>query len=577
MTRRRFLRRLKDDRGSMPLVLLVSIVGMIISGMLVPVLLGQTHSSKFDTTRVQSIDAAQAGLDLALGKIRGATTAGAGDATQLPCGPITGSLDANGQVAYTVTFKYYSSDPTVTPTPAPMACVAGYGTYDTGSGQATPAWAQITSAGAAGAGFGASKGRTLVASYRLKTNSTNVPGGVVRIYSATSASSLICIDAGSATPTAGTAVKMQLCSTSTPPADQQVFVYRTDLTLQLLPSVSATYPNGLCLTIPTSNSAPTTGNVTLAACSALGSPPWTQQWSFDDNGHFRASLSGSASNGTLSGYCMDASSRQSVTLTAATDTVTFPSAHNLVVGEIVVFRSVSAGLSSDTDYTVKTVVDSKNVILNADITANGTATAALPPTAGQSITLDTCVGSVADPTQAWVPSPSVGAGAAAAPQWVNYYEFGRCLDVTGQNVNASYLIDYPCKQNPYANAVAWNQKFYAPTIAGGAASATGNFYTTTGGTNYCLTSPLTNAGLVVVKPCSGATAGQSWTVYNNDDSLTYTMKYTIVDSSGLCLSLASLAAANPWSVIDVERCVGRRDQKWNADPTTPGIVDVQEK
>ena len=143
--------------------------------------------------------------------------------------------------------------------------------------------------------------------------------------------------------------------------------------------------------------------------------------------------------------------------------------------------------------------------------------------------------------------------------------------------DASYLIDYPCKQNPYANAVAWNQKFYAPTIAGGAASATGNFYTTTGGTNYCLTSPLTNAGLVVVKPCSGATAGQSWTVYNNDDSLTYTMKYTIVDSSGLCLSLASLAAANPWSVIDVERCVGRRDQKWNADPTTPGIVDVQEK
>ena len=102
MTRRPFLRRLKDDRGSMPLVLLVSIVGMIISGMLVPVLLGQTHSSKFDTTRVQSIDAAQAGLDLALGKIRCATTAGAGDATQLPCGPITGSLDANGQVAYTV-------------------------------------------------------------------------------------------------------------------------------------------------------------------------------------------------------------------------------------------------------------------------------------------------------------------------------------------------------------------------------------------------------------------------------------------------------------------------------------------
>ena len=55
------------------------------------------------------------------------------------------------------------------------------------------------------------------------------------------------------------------------------------------------------------------------------------------------------------------------------------------------------------------------------------------------------------------------------------------------------------------------------------------------------------------------------------------MKYTITDSSGLCLSLSTLPAADPWSVADVERCVGRRDQKWNADPTTPGIVDVQEK
>ncbi len=571
------IRRLRDDRGSMPLVILVSIVGMIMSGMLVPILLTQAHSSRFDTTRVQSIDAAQAGLDLALGKIRGAKTAGAGDAGQLPCGPISGAVDGSGQVAYTVSFKYYATDPTVTPTPAPMSCVSGYGTYDQSSGQVTPAWAQITSAGSAGGGNGASKGRTLVATYRLKTNNTNLPGGVIRVYSATSTANLICIDAGSALPTAGTAVKMQQCSTSTPPADQQIFVYRTDLTLQMLPSVTATNANGLCLAIPTSNSAPTTGAVTLAACSALGSPSWQQQWSFDDNGHFRASLSGSATDGNLSGYCMDASSRVAATLTATTDTVTFASAVDLSVGEIVVFRNVTAGLASGTDYTVKTVVDTTHVVLNSDITANGTATAALPAVAGQPITLDTCVGSIADPTQAWVPSPAVGAGAAANPQWVNYYEFGRCLDITGQNVNATFLIDYPCKQNPYPSAVAWNQKFTAPAIASGATNATGNFYTTTGGTNYCLTSPLSNAGLVVVKPCNASTAGQRWTIYNNDDSLTYTMKYTIVDSAGQCLSLASLPAADPWSVIDVERCVGRRDQKWNADPTTPGIVDVQEK
>jgi hypothetical protein len=40
---------------------------------------------------------------------------------------------------------------------------------------------------------------------------------------------------------------------------------------------------------------------------------------------------------------------------------------------------------------------------------------------------------------------------------VNYQQFGRCLDVTGQNVSATHLIAYPCKQNPLATAVAWNE------------------------------------------------------------------------------------------------------------------------
>jgi len=587
------IRRSADERGSIPLVLLVSIVGMLISGMLVPVLLGQAHSTHFDSTRVQSVDAAQAGLDLTLGKIRNATTNGAGDAALLPCGPINGALDSGNQLSYTVTIAYYTSDPTATPAPSAMRCVVGYGTYDTSSGQATPAWAQIASTATAGSGAGASSGRTLIATYKFKTNSTNVPGGVMRVYPYSSASPLLCIDGSSGTPAVGTTVTLQTCSTSTPPADQQVFVYRTDLTLQLLPSVGSTYANGLCLTIPTSAGSPASGSVTLTQCNALGSPSWTQQWSFDDNGHFRASLSTSSTNGTLSGYCMDAGTRMNVTLSgsSSTDTatfkpytlVTFPSADGLAVGDQIVFRgSLTSGIgtSTNTYYSVRSIVDSTHITLSTDWTGTSTASgqAELQPSAATNVQLDVCIGSVSDSHQAWVPAPSVGAGAAAAPQWVNYYEFGRCLDVTGQNVNATYLIDYPCKQNPYANAVAWNQKFTGPTIASGAASASGNFYTTTGGINYCLTSPRTNTGLVVVKPCSASTAGQTWTFNNNDDSLSYTMKYTIVDSSGLCLSLnTSYAPASPWSAVDVEKCVGRRDQKWNADPTTPGVVDVQEK
>jgi hypothetical protein len=264
--------------------------------------------------------------------------------------------------------------------------------------------------------------------------------------------------------------------------------------------------------------------------------------------------------------------------------VTFPSAHGLAVNDQVVLRNLTAsiGPTSNNYYSVRSVVDNTHVVLSTDWTASSTSSgsgqAELAPAVATNVLLDVCIGSVSDPHQAWVPEPSVGAGAAAAPQWVNYYEFGRCLDVTGQNVNATYLIDYPCKQNPQPGAVAWNQKFTGPAIPAGAAKASGNFYTTSGSTNYCLTSPLTQNGLVVVKPCSATTAGQTWTVTNDDNSLSYTMKYTITDSAGLCLSLtSSVAAAAPWSAVDVERCVGRRDQKWNADPTTPGVVDVQEK
>jgi hypothetical protein len=497
--------RARDDRGSLPMVLLVTIVGMLLTALLVPVLLNQDHSTRFDTSRVTSLDAAQAGIDVAMGKIRSARNASqTGDPTKLPCGPITGTVDASGTISYTTKITYYTADPVSDPTASAMLCVDGYGTYDTGTGLSTPSYAQISSTGNGGGGNGASKGRTLVSTYRFKMNNLNVPGGVIRIYPASSTSSPFCLDAGTATPATGDAVKLQACSTTTPPADQQVFVYRTDLTLQLLSSVTATNANGLCL----SYSSTTTGTaVKFAACSALGSAPWTQQWSFDDSGEFQASLSNTATTGkgALSGQCMDVASQA----------------------------------------------------------------------ANTAATIQKCVGSTTSPRQAWIPAPSVGAGAAAAPQFVNYYEFGRCIDVTNQNVNMAYLIDYPCKQNPYSGAVAWNQKFTSPTIPKGSASATGTFVTNNG-SNYCLTSPRTNGGSVVVKPCSGSTAGQTWTVYNDDDSLSYSQKFTIVDSAGLCLSLGDPQGGMVWSTIAVETCNGAADQKWNATPTTPSTLNTQE-
>ena len=183
----------------------------------------------------------------------------------------------------------------------------------------------------------------------------------------------------------------------------------------------------------------------------------------------------------------------------------------------------------------------------------------------------------ASATQAWIPAPSVGAGAAAPPQWINYYEFGRCLDVWQQNVNSTHLVDYPCKQNPYTPAVTWNQKFTTPSIPVGAARVTGQIYTTVSGLNYCLTSPGADGGLVTVKLCGAVGAIQSWTIYNNDDSLPYATKFTIVDGTGRCLSLGPPVNGEPWSAIDVEKCVGGGAQKWNAAPTTQTILNTSEK
>ncbi|HEY3715523.1 MAG TPA: ricin-type beta-trefoil lectin domain protein [Jatrophihabitantaceae bacterium] len=501
--------RLSDDRGSMPMLLMVTIVGLLLSAMLVPLLVTQDRATRFGTSRVHALDAAQAGIDATLGQIRAAVDGtGIGDSSRLPCGPISGSVDSAGDGAYTVGVEYFTADPVANPTAAKMLCALGYGTYDAASGAFTPSYARITSTGTDGRAVnGSSGGRTLLTTYVFKTSNTNVPGGVLRIYPAAGNTTALCVDAATSTPSAGASVTLQTCSTATPPASQQVFAYRTDLTIQLLSSVTPTYPNGLCL----DTAGPTAGNpVVLNACRALGSPNYTQQWSFDDWGAYRASLSGSRTNGTLATVCINVAAQS----------------------------------------------------------------------AGQQLTLAACAQNTSSPTQAWVPAPSVGAGAAAPPQLINYLEFGRCLDVTGQNVNADHLIDYPCKQNPWAGAVAWNQKFTTPAIAAGANSAAGQLVTTTSSTNYCLTTPGTAGGYVTVKTCGSTAASlQRWTVYNGDKSLPYATKFTIVDSSELCLALTQPVTGEQWSAIDVEKCTGAAEQKWNANPnlSVPTLQNTLER
>ncbi|MCY7396125.1 MAG: RICIN domain-containing protein [Nocardioides sp.] len=500
--------RASDDRGSMAMFLTIAVVGLAIAALLVPMVVTSSRTTRSDTSRVHALDAAQAGVNVMVGEIRAAKDMqGVGDSRRLPCESRSGIVTDSvvGPAAYTVSVEYFTANPVnaTNTRPQPMRCVPRSGPYEPLSGTSTPKFARITSTGTDGpASTGSTPGRTLATTYVFRTANTNIVGGRIRINPATGTSPELCLDGGSATPIAGAVVNLQPCAN--PPQSQQVFVYRTDLTIQLLSSVTGTYRDGLCLdTAPPATAGRT---VFLGACSPLGSPPYTQQWSYNDNGGYTASLPTSAATGTLSSQCFNVTSQS----------------------------------------------------------------------AGVQLLLASCSGGAT--TQSWIPDPAVGAGAAKAPQLVNFAQFGRCLDVTNQDPSSDHLIDYPCKQNPFPGAVAWNQKFTTPGIAAGASSAVGPITTTRSGITYCLTSPVTDQGYVTVSVCAASNPRQSWTVYNDSPSLAYSAKYTIVDNGSRCLGLTSPKGTEVWSAIDVEGCTGATEQKWNAtaDLASSVLQDVAE-
>ena len=176
--------RLSNERGSMAILMMVVLVGMMLSALLVPMIITQDRSTRFDMTRVQALDAAQSGIDVTLGVLRASVTNGIGDSSKLPCGPLSGTVNSNSVAAYSVTIEYFTFDPLIEPYPTTRAmnCVAGYGTFDTASGATTPGFGRFTSTGTVGtATNGSTAGRTLSATYGFRTSNVNILGGVVQI------------------------------------------------------------------------------------------------------------------------------------------------------------------------------------------------------------------------------------------------------------------------------------------------------------------------------------------------------------------------------------------------------------
>ncbi len=515
-----------DDRGSMPMAMLVITIGLVTSALLTPIVVRQFTSTRSLIARNVELNAAQAGLDMMMAQVRAAsqvstTTAGrTGLLGNLPGCTLTGNAGTAGTTTtlpYTVGVKYFDGDGNALSCPPATA----------------PTTATVTSTGLSPDG----KKRTLMATYIFSTSNTNIAGGSIRID--TSSPSQLCFDAGAAkSPAAGTAVTMQVCSGSS----RQLFGYTADLFLKLINyEVSPGAPDGMCLVA----GAPTTPHATNQVINFQPCPVSSNKTLYPTSPLFQWSLDGSSR-----------------------------------------FEATTAAQGIDSSYCV-------------NMTSN---------TVGSGVFLGSC--STNAQTNIWRSSPGVGAGMAGdnTNQLVNYAQFSRCLDVTGQSLTATYMIAWFCKQAPN-KVIDWNQQWFHPTpkstrptdgsdetlcsntsticakgnivISQGTKVVSGT--PTLGTPVYCLKSPLSTASNVyaTVVSCplgsydtsvktADASTGLIWTVYH--DTGAYATSYRIMDTAGYCLTPTDQNAVpkdvhtDGTSKVKVTTCSSNELQKWNAPP-----------
>jgi hypothetical protein len=478
-----------DDRGSLPMAMLVITVGLVSSALLTPIVVRGFTSTRSLVARNTELNAAEAGLDMMMARVRAASDSSLnGVLEDLPGCTLDGNAGVTGttdSLPYHVTVAYYDQDGNA------LSCP----TND------VPTTAVVTSTGTAPNGAT----RTLIATYVFTTSNTNIPGGAIRID--TSSAGSLCFDAGSAkSPATGTQITMQTCNGSS----RQQFGYTSDLYLKLVNSESGTAAFGMCLYAGTP---PATGTQTHKANDYLNFRPCPSsrtglfQWSLDGSSQFHSTSTTQA----IEGFCINVQ-------TVGT------------IGSYVVLGSCGSSLTTD--------------IFRSDT--------------------------------------GVGAGMAgdSTNQLVDYAQFSRCLDVTGQSTTATYMIAWFCKQSP-TGGVDWNQQWVHPTPVDPAISATGNIIVTKSSVKYCLKSPLSiasNAYATVTACPAGSTSAASavtdtgliWTVYH--DTGDYGTSYRIIDTAGFCLTPTDLNAVpkdvhtDGTSKVKVTTCSSNDLQKWNAPP-----------
>jgi hypothetical protein len=516
--RRLRLPRPGDDTGSIPMAMMLIVVGMGLSTVLTPIVVDQLHGTSTTAATGRALHAAQTGLDIAQGHIRSArdtaTKVGSADAgvlASLPCGPFEGKLSAEGNARYKVFVYYLRADPQQK-TPDWILANA---LPCTSSPEVVPSFAALHSFGTDRPTGGSVETlpredrRELWGTHIFRTSNANIPGGLIR--PGTAGTQDLCFAAPSETPATGSFVTMELCS---PGNNRQKFEYTTDLNIRLSATVTAASA-GMCLD---AGSSPSVSNafITFRPCGESPTLP-QQQWSLTDGSNLRDTNALGTGQG---GMCL-----QIVTT-------------NTVGSRI---RVNAAGCSGGATGTFS---------MDAQVGAG----AAMRPNSGQIVNFKQ-FGRCLDITNFTL---------------TYAYDIGwPCKqDPNPSAVGWNQRWTYPKPPAP------------TPTLFGEAIQATGYIRSAEASGTQCLRSPkaIGTGRYVNLGVCSAVDTAFQWTVFG--DTGKYETMYRVQDSTPVaaggpyCLSLTDPDVPSPdlygsgfrVSKTIVEKCSSSTMQKWNAPP-----------
>ncbi|GAA4591018.1 hypothetical protein BJY16_000135 [Actinoplanes octamycinicus] len=281
-------RRSGDDRGSLPIAMMVVATGLVLSVAVLPMLLRQFTTARTMADRSTALAGARIGMDVVMARIAAAAYDTTGLLEDLPpCDkPITGDVGVGQEkMEYSVTVTYFDKDG------KPMGCPL----------KTAPKTAKLTSQGQGAMNLAPAgstpqyTSRSLEGDYTfaLDNDTRKATGGSIRIDSSSVGN--LCMDAVSKTPAAGAPVKMRLCDGSS----TQQFRYTPELYIKLVNSETDTYPNGMCVFGTTPHAVGKA--VVLQQCpSSTGSIVADYQWSLDNN----SALKSTSPTRAVENYCI---------------------------------------------------------------------------------------------------------------------------------------------------------------------------------------------------------------------------------------------------------------------------------